>query len=77
MDIAKKMVKQKAKELSSSDISFIKEYISYCKKLDVEFPTDLQKKIVEFAGDMKERRLCLGASRFGWSDVFRFPVIEI
>jgi len=29
------------------------------------------------AGDMKERRLCLGASRFGWSDVFRFLVIEI
>lgn len=55
IDIAKKMVKQKTKELSSSDISFIKEYISYCKKIDVEFPMELQKKIVEFAGDMKER----------------------
>ncbi len=28
------------------------------------------------SGDMKSRRLCLGASRFGWSDVFRFLVVE-
>ena len=37
------------------DLEFIKDYVDYAKTIEVEFPKDFQKDVVEFSRELKEK----------------------
>jgi replicative DNA helicase Mcm len=53
-EISNKIVKDKSRKLTKDDNDFIKAYIEFCKKIKVKLPSDHEKDIVEFVGDIKK-----------------------
>ncbi len=53
IDIAKKIVSDRQKNLEINDELFIKDYIEYAHMIDVKFDEKLKKDIIEFASKLK------------------------
>jgi replicative DNA helicase Mcm len=54
IEIAKKMVSQKESRMSARDVHFVQEYIQFSKTVKVEFPAELEQRIVDFARRIKK-----------------------
>ena len=53
--VAKKIVTNDDVKISKEDKAFIRDYVSYCDKIDVKIPKELEKEIIEFAKKIKEK----------------------
>jgi DNA replicative helicase MCM subunit Mcm2 (Cdc46/Mcm family) len=53
VDIAKKIVSNREKNIEVNDALFLMDYVEYSKNIDVKFDDKLKKQIVEFASKLK------------------------
>ena len=57
-EISKEILRQKAegkKKENMNDIEFLKGYIDYCQKIDVNLPSKYESEIVDFAAELKKK----------------------
>ncbi len=53
-EIAKKIAEQSKNKTNPRNLQFIKDYVDYAKTIDVEFPKNFQKEVVEFSKELKQ-----------------------
>ena len=53
--VAKKIMKNDDTKILKEDKKFINDYISYCEKINVKFPKELESKILDFAKKIKQK----------------------
>ncbi len=53
VNIAKKIIRKDKVEENKADYKFIKDYVDFSRKIDVEFDHDLETEIIEFVRDVK------------------------
>lgn len=52
--ITKRIVSEAAVTLTDADKEFLREFVGYAEDIEVEFPEELEEKVVEFAKALKE-----------------------
>ena len=55
LEITKNIVHDDPTVLVNEDINFIKEYVNYAEDLNVDFPKELEKEVVDFIEHLKGR----------------------
>ncbi|RMF06094.1 hypothetical protein D6764_03110 [Candidatus Woesearchaeota archaeon] len=54
VEITRKIVRNDSKKLRDEDAEFIKEYVAYAEKVDVQFPKKFEKEVINFVKEIKK-----------------------